>query len=136
MESKDAKQVLLRYQDGSATEEEIALVENWILYGTYSGPELTDEELLQDLAAIRQRLNIDKPQTKIKRLLPRLPAVAAAAILIIIAAGSYLLLHKPYPKQLAAKNTVHHDIAPGKYKAVLTLADGRQIGLTKAKYGI
>src|ERR1700761_496024 len=116
MEQRDARQILLKYRDGNATEEEKALVENWMLIGDHSSKELTDEELQHDLADIRQRLNIDKQQAKTTPLWPRISAVAAA-VLLILSAGIYILKHKPEAPQTIVKNTTK-DIAPGDYKAI------------------
>lgn len=57
--------------------------------------------------------------------------IAAAAVLILIATGTYLLLNKPSNEQPIASNRLPatNDIAPGGNKAVLTLADGSQIVL-------
>lgn len=60
---------------------------------------------------------------------------AAASVLLFLSFGSYFLLHK---KQGIPKNTLkqRHDLAPGGYKATLTLSSGEQISLSDAKNGI
>jgi transmembrane sensor len=126
MGQQDAKQILLKYQAGTATDEEKAFVENWLLYGTSGDPELTEDELLEDLVAIRQKLNIDTPQRKTITLWPRM----VAAALIILSVGGYFLMKQ------SAKDQLHADIAPGSNKAILTLANGQQISLTDAKFGV
>jgi ferric-dicitrate binding protein FerR (iron transport regulator) len=128
MEQNNAKQVLLNYRAGTATADEKAFVENWIVYGAESDTDLTDEELLHDLTAIRQRLNIDQPQQKVVKLWPRLAAAAAA--LLFISTAAYFLLHKQPQKLITA------DIAPGRNKAMLTLSNGKQLSLTDAKQGV
>lgn len=57
--------------------------------------------------------------------------IAAAAVLILIATGTYLLLNKPGNEQPIASNRqpATNDIAPGGNKAILALADGSQIVL-------
>jgi transmembrane sensor len=58
--------------------------------------------------------------------------VAAASVIILISLGSYLVIFKDKKtEQVVAKNTGHPegDVAPGKYSAMLKLADGRQIVL-------
>jgi len=131
MDKKNAKQILLKYQAGTATKEEKAFLENWVLYGTSEGIDLADEELLQDLAEIRLRLNIDRTPKKTVRLWPAI--AAAASILLFLSIGGYIILHKQ-PQQQTAR--LVHDIAPGGNKAVLTLSNGKQISLTDAKLGM
>ena len=134
MEQKNAKDILLRYRAGKATEQEKAFVEDWMLHGATGDINLTDEELLNDLIEIRHSLKIDKPKQKIIKLWPRI--AAAAAVLIFIGIGGYLLLRTPPPQIQLAQNKLKNDIAPGGDKAILTLADGKQISLTDAKTGI
>jgi transmembrane sensor len=135
MEQRDARQILSKHRDGNATEEEKALLESWMLNGDHDNNDLTDDELLHDLAEIRQRLNIDNLQVKTRPMWPRIAAVAAA-VFIFLTAGIYVALHKqPDAPQTIAKNAPV-DIAPGEYKAILTLSDGSNIGLTSAKQGI
>lgn len=68
-----------------------------------------------------------------KRLWPRI-AVAVSALLFL-SFGGYFLLHK---KQVVPINAVsqHHDLAPGRNKAILTLSSGEKISLSDAKNGI
>nr|WP_281389559.1 FecR family protein [Chitinophaga qingshengii] len=60
---------------------------------------------------------------------------AAAAVLILAAAGSYRLLHnrKPAP---AATVAVAADVQPGKNGAILTLANGQQVVLDNRDDGL
>ncbi len=133
MTKKSAKELLLKYQAGTATEEEKADVENWMLRGAYGDFDLDDEELLNDLMEIRQRLAIDQPQKKPIRLWQRV--AAAASILMFLSVGLYFYLHKTAPSQFTANN-YKNDIAPGGNKAILTLASGKKIVLNDAKNGI
>jgi len=132
MTKKDAKELLLKYHSGTASDEEKAFVENWMLHAAAGDLDLSDEEIVHDLAEIRQRLGIDLPQKKIVRLWPRI--AAAASILLFLSVGGYYLLHK----SANSTRTAHHspnDIAPGGNKAILTLANGQKISLTDAKNG-
>jgi ferric-dicitrate binding protein FerR (iron transport regulator) len=62
--------------------------------------------------------------------------VAAAAILVLLATGTYLLLNKSGDKQqVVSQQQPVQDIAPGGNKAVLTLADGSTIILDNAANG-
>jgi transmembrane sensor len=74
-----------------------------------------------------------------KKNLFTLPRVAAA-ILILISAGTYLFLNNKPAKDIAQSKSISRplktDISPGGNKAVLTLADGTAIILDSAQNGI
>jgi transmembrane sensor len=139
------------------SEEMLALAEKWIAgtitpeertrlfewYDRFDDTELSidgsdaaafgrlKQEMLQD---IRHRI---KPPAKIRRLTR--VSVAAAALLLLIP-GAWLALHSRTTTRLAAttpaKNTsATNDIAPGRSKATLTLADGSTITLDSAHTG-
>ncbi|HLT53518.1 MAG TPA: hypothetical protein VKZ97_06495, partial [Flavobacteriaceae bacterium] len=90
MNKKTAEEILLKYRNGKASDEEKEWVESWIVNGADFGYDLTDLELLQDLRSIRKRLDIDKPKTK--RLSWK--TIAIAASVVIIASISILLFTK------------------------------------------
>jgi hypothetical protein len=132
MTKKNAKGLLLKYQAGTITEEERYIVESWMLHGAPSDLDLPDEELIHDLAEIRQRLENKGAAVQTKHLWSAI--FAAASILLFLSFGVYLLLHKNPPPQQIAKNQIH-DVAPGGNKAILTLANGKQIVLTGTQNG-
>ncbi|MFB9843923.1 FecR family protein [Mucilaginibacter ginsenosidivorans] len=71
------------------------------------------------------------PDKKI-RLWPRI--AAAASIILAISVGGYFVLHKKQaPEQLTKAEAVN--IKPGSQKAILKLADGKQIALNEAPVG-
>jgi transmembrane sensor len=124
-----------RMNKGLATSDELAEYDAYLNRLTASqsewdndalGPEQgTREELRAMLMA-----HIDpKPVRHIAR---RWLRVAAAAVLIGLATGGYLLLHKPAQQLQVAQN---HDLAPGRNQATLTLSDGRKISLTTSTKG-
>lgn len=53
----------------------------------------------------------------------------AAAAILVLAAGTWMVVKRPAVKQDITVNTPVQDIAPGKNGAILTLADGSQITL-------
>lgn len=62
---------------------------------------------------------------------------AAAAIILLLSAGAYLLVNRPPAKAIAAKPApVKNDVMPGGNKAVLTLANGKTIVLDSAGKGL
>ncbi|MCC8425949.1 FecR family protein [Mucilaginibacter sp. UR6-11] len=127
MERKQATEILARYRAGTATEQEKVLIEDWLLHGAAGPFDLSEDELLADLLAVRRRLARDLPK---KRIIPLWARIAAAAsVLVIISLGAYRLLRGEQRPQLAAA------ILPGSNKAVLTLANGQRIYLNDAKSG-
>jgi ferric-dicitrate binding protein FerR (iron transport regulator) len=64
---------------------------------------------------------------------------AAAAILMLVATGAYVWFNQKEPKQVAVTTDTQkpgsNDVAPGKYKARLTLADGSTVILDSAATG-
>src|SRR5690606_21111274 len=132
MNKKTAEEILLKYRNGKASDEEKEWVESWILNGADFGYDLTDLELLQDLRSIRKRLDIDKPKTK--RLSWK--TIAIAASVVIIASISILLFTKD--SNTASKDTLtaQHDIPAGDNIAILTLSDGTKVKLDSTVGGI
>ncbi|SDG24614.1 FecR protein [Pedobacter terrae] len=75
-------------------------------------------------------LAVDKPRRSPKRILMNsLKWAAAAVVFVAFSLTAYLSLHKKKEHVFTA------DIAPGKNKAILTLANGRKISLSDAMKG-
>ncbi|TBO41926.1 FecR family protein [Pedobacter kyonggii] len=75
-------------------------------------------------------LAVDKPTRSPKRILMNsLKWAAAAIVFIVLSFTAYISLHKKKEHVFAS------DVAPGKNKAILTLADGRKISLSDAIAG-
>lgn len=87
------------------------------------------------LAKIGDRINQhEQGKTIIRRLFPWKKMTAVASILLFISVGGYVLWHKSTPdRQIVQHQTHYDDIAPGGNKAILTLANGKQVVLTDAK---
>lgn len=75
-------------------------------------------------------LTVDKPTQSHKRILMNsLKWAAAAVVFVVFSLTAYLSLQKK------KEHVFSTDIAPGKNKAILTLADGRKISLSDAMKG-
>lgn len=75
-------------------------------------------------------LAVDKPSRSPKRILMKsLKWAAAAVVFIVFSFAAYLSLQKKKEHVFAT------DVAPGKNKAILTLADGKKISLSDAMNG-
>jgi len=141
MNKQQAKELVQRYNQGLATAEEKAMLENWYMQKSDS-LSLVDEEI--DFNAIDTTLRAATfnyaglqeqhaaVATKRFKLWPRIAAVAS--IILVIAAGLlYFNYNQTTPGGLNAARD--NDIAAGSNKAILTLANGKQIVLTDAKNG-
>lgn len=140
MNTKDAKQLIKKYQTGDVTQEELALIEKWVLLGTVKDLDLSDKELAADFADLRGRLPLHY-QSKQRKLWPRI--AVAAAVLLIVGMGLFFgrnVLNRQAGEgrhqDAAAANYNNHDIPPGKNTATLLLANGKTINLSDAKSGV
>ncbi len=134
MNKQEVLELLKRYNAGDCSAEEKDLVESWYLQFERTDAEaLPDEQRSADLEAIRKSLPVHQPRVR------RTPALykiaAAAAIVSIISTAAYFAFHSTgVPSQgIAAIDRV---AKPGDNKAVLTLANGKQIVLTNASNGL
>ncbi len=140
MDKQSFFSLLDKYQDGTASSAEKALIEEYYRRMEMAGrTELTADEETALKEAMYQQIsaNLWEPGTKvipIKRTSYSM-AAAAAILLAMIGAGSYFfLLKKPdaRPTQPDIVKTKPRDLPPGRDAAVLTLADGRTIVLDSA----
>ncbi|QNK64802.1 FecR family protein [Pedobacter sp. PAMC26386] len=130
MQEKEINEIIHKYKNGIASEEEKALLESWYLQYQEPGEfkyELQDR--LEDAEELWECLQHQKPIHH----LTLWPKIVAA--MLIIALSSIFLLKKKIISPTLSKQTVQQDILPGGNKAVLTLADGTQVSLTDAKNG-
>jgi transmembrane sensor len=130
MAKKNLKNILSAYHKGDITQEDKALVENWLAFGKHEATELTEREVEQDLLTIDVGLPIVKPRP-VMVLWSRL-AAAAVILLLLSFGGAY---YAGWGIFRTSQNVYVNDIAPGGNKAVLTLANGQKISLTDAKDG-
>jgi transmembrane sensor len=137
--------LLNKYRDGTASDAEIALIEEYYRRLESAGTtQLTGEEeaALKELLykKITSHIGLHEPQeqgttvqeTKVialQRKNYRLVAAAAAVLVMAGATGYYWLVNKPQTTstQPVTAKTIHKDLPPGKDAAVLTLADGKKI---------
>ncbi|EOR92679.1 putative anti-sigma factor [Arcticibacter svalbardensis MN12-7] len=135
MQDQDAKTLLSKFQAGTCTDEEKAIIENWIMFGHVTEFDLSNKEIVADLAEIRRGLPL-KERNKVIGMWPKI--AAAASVLLIISVA--LLLHTNnktvHQKQIVkVLNKPKEVIVPGSNKAFITLADGSKISLTDASSG-
>ncbi|MBB5440689.1 ferric-dicitrate binding protein FerR (iron transport regulator) [Pedobacter sp. AK017] len=134
---QDVQQLLSKHKAGTATAQEIALVNRW--YATEAArlnmpegpPEpLLEEQLIWDRIKAAIPLNSELPvkEAKPKKLNDLKWLAIAASLLILLSAGFYLYKNT-YNHEAEMARLRAHDIKPGGNKATLTLADGTQLAL-------
>lgn len=128
MKSIEAKELLRKYTEGTCTEKEKYLFEQWYnnlnradrLQITEIDLEETEKEMLHTLLK-----KIQEPRRIL--LWPKI----AAAILVILSFGGYFFMNHRSIPQTSQTN----EIVPGTNKAMLTLSNGKQISLSDAQNG-
>lgn len=125
-----------KWLDGNITEQEKAEFDQW--YNSFDDTyhEIDSEENEPLLEKRLQESIFSKAgihQTlKVQRTFPLYRIAAAAAVLFILATGTYFILrYRDQQEQLV----LSRHILPGTNKAVLTLSDGKQVVLNAVKNG-
>jgi len=141
MENSHLKYLLKKYLENTATEAERREVDEW--YENFEGQQGLSETMdtgekadfeKRMLSRINTRLDA-RPVPGVPKIIPWRRIAVAASVLVVLSIGGYLALHRPQPVQQTAQNQPK-DIAPGSNKAILTLANGKQIVVTGATNGI
>lgn len=135
MDTKNAKELIEKYQAGMATPEEVALIEKWVTLGSVKALDLSEDELAVDFSMIRTKLPL-KYEAKRVQLWPRIVTVAAAVALIVLGVYFFSAPRNSDTETNLAQQAAVNDIAPGKNGATITLANGQVIQLSDAKNGV
>jgi transmembrane sensor len=130
MDQEEINRLIEKYKIGTATDQERDTLNLWYRNTAYSDVIYPDEEKATETRILSRLLSEITPATKIKRWKA---FTAAASVILGLSVGSYFLLNKQGDQQLVEIKT--HDIAPGSNKAILTLANGKQIILNNAQDG-
>lgn len=136
MNEQKAQILIDKYNNGTASPEERAWVDHWYMKEA-SGKRLTEEEDFEHLnqeiwegTLKRSGLSEKKPQPEIWSRI-----AAAAAVLLLIAAGTYFYKTAYLPDSPKKVQQYVQDIPAGGNKAVLTLANGEKVILTDVGEG-
>ncbi|MDR2282512.1 MAG: FecR domain-containing protein [Sphingobacterium sp.] len=121
MANRKAAEILDRYNAGTATPEEVALVESWYLRYKTPPSDLNVRDLISEEELGLQRL---KEVTVARRRFGRWKTMAAAAILLI--GLSWLGIHRYHSVPTNSMGAVIGE----KESAILTLADGKRVVLS------
>lgn len=133
MTSQQAKKLLKKYNNGTATKEERNLLESWFLKlkAEQQPHDLSDKIINNDTDEVWLALKESRQHAKSIILWPRI--AAAASILVFLSVGGYFLLHKKPVVEIAQNQK--NDIAPGGNKAILK-SHGKTFSITDAKSGL
>jgi transmembrane sensor len=139
MDKQSFFSILDKYQDGTASAAEKALIEEYYRRMEKAGKtELTADEEAEIRRTMYNQIaaGFDEPGAKVVPLKRSYSKVAAAAVILtMIGAGSYLFLFKKpvtEPAHAETAKTKPRDLPPGRDAAVLTLGDGHTIILDSA----
>ena len=138
MNKEQAQELFEKYKLGICTPEEKLLLERWYLEESVRQPmpEAPEDPSKEEQIIWNRILEILPAEPKILRLRKWYSIAAAAAILIFLSIGLYFVVNKPVQQQIAGNQIHKNDIGPGGNKAILTLADGKEIALTGARNGL
>lgn len=135
MKSEKFKELVEKYLDGKINNEEEQLL--FLYYDKIQGNvQAWDEELLgsQEDARLRLLNNIISDVKQHQPAKPKRKWIAVAALWFsILSVGGLLYFYQPVVQ--ADKTAIQEDIPAGKYRAVLTLADGSKILLDDQSHG-
>jgi transmembrane sensor len=123
----DAEQEQMKEWDDSHLDELLVLPDH------SGGPEAVKQKMLNQVLA---GMAVDKPKSA--RLWPRIAVAAAAVVAITLGVWLYFVSYSGGRHSEASRDllTYANDIAPGKNRATLTLADGKVINLSEVKSGV
>ncbi|PTS96403.1 hypothetical protein DBR11_19185 [Pedobacter sp. HMWF019] len=136
MIKKDAKELLKKYSFGTCNPEEKAWLETWYLDWKKEDELNLSEEAFEAAEKIMWA-NLNGRMLKEAKVpvIQRLIYIAAAVFILVSAA--VLFFHNPAKTDISIKTgyTIN-DIDPGTDKAILTLANGKQLTLEGTKKGL
>src|SRR5690606_16115457 len=129
---KNMEHLLQKYLSGTCTPDERLQVEHWYRQLDLQGGLPSREQMEIDLAEVRNRLPIHKERR------PAFWYVAAATVAAMLAVGVYMYRtssERPGTEMGMAAISLPDDLAPGGNRAILQLADGREIVLDERTDG-
>lgn len=122
-----AAELFEKYQSGTLSEEEHALLHSW--FRTYTDPsveniKLSDEELAEMHEQLLKRFK-DREPSLLKKIIP---LIAAACIFIALATSLYLYFYKAPQDHM--NNALANDVQPGGSRAYWITEEGETFNLT------
>ncbi len=134
METKNAKEILERYHQGTCSEEEKSWVETWHLQQLKESRFTADpEDITRIQEEVKTKIDADIHYTikRIRRKNQILKISAVAASLVLLLGGSYFFSRQSDKTAINQGALQQADIQPGGNKAVLLSSDGSTIQLSE-----
>ncbi|MDR6783217.1 transmembrane sensor [Pedobacter africanus] len=136
MDKYQAKELISKYKQGTTTEKERLLIEQWFLADLEESACVPDRKRIDAAdrrisAHLQQHIGAAKPAGQ-----PLWLRVAGVAAVVAIAFGIWFYAIRPSAGESATPRNYANDIQPGKHTATLTLANGRTLALSDAKSGV
>ncbi|RQO75105.1 anti-sigma factor [Pedobacter sp. KBW06] len=128
---KKATDLLDKYNSGIATDEEKVTVESWYLKYKTEATDLSQQKIEQEYLLGLEKLTRHMDHSSSLRLWPRM--VAAAVLFFVLGIGIFFVFRPARQQERISYR--QNEIGIGGNRAVLTLADGRNISLTDAVNG-
>lgn len=129
------EELIKKYNEGSCTDEEKAIVESWYLKELAESTFVPTEKKI-GLVNKRMRKAVSDHSREdtayIRKLWPRI--IAAASVIFLLIIGGYFLNKKPPVQKITVNKPVV--ISAGSNKATLTLGNGKKLVLTGGKKGV
>lgn len=137
--TKEFLELRKKYLNNTATPAEIQLLEEY--YALFADEaDATEQMTTSEIASMEEYLKKGIAQRIVaneKTVTPfyKRTLVRAAAILVFISTGIFLLYNKRSTQQIVNNKPDTHDVAPGGNKAILTLSNGAKVVLNSVKNG-
>ncbi|MGF7230972.1 FecR family protein [Arachidicoccus sp.] len=140
MLSEDLKELIGKYLDGTATEEERSAVLQW-----YRSTDLSEVSIdvssNMEASEIKNRISLKLQQHIKKQLQPNAGSwlrrmSAAALVLLLLGMGGYFFLYRFSKSTKVRSIAIHQDLLPGHSGAILHLSDGKTIVLDSIQNGL
>ncbi|MES2267197.1 MAG: FecR domain-containing protein [Bacteroidota bacterium] len=132
MTETELKGLLTRIENGTATDEEKAYIENWLLqYSPDSDKAYQPAEILADAGMVWDKIAPVHFKPAVKPMWPRI--AAAASIVLALATGGYALLQRQAAQKKMVTNIER--LVPRQSGLVLTLNTGKRIALNPSANG-
>ncbi|WP_158799781.1 FecR family protein [Pedobacter sp. L105] len=130
MTREELNEIIERYAAGMTSEEEDAFLDNlYLQYYDDQPMDVSYSDRSDDLN--RVKASLDEQYKEYKKSKVKLwPSIAIAATALCIISISLYCYNKQIERQRYNDFTILNDIAPGSGKAVLTLSNGKKIGLS------
>ncbi|MFZ4260446.1 FecR family protein [Sphingobacterium sp. HJSM2_6] len=125
---QEAQNLLRRYEEGTCSEEELVLLEQWYNNLNLSKSELSEKEMIADLVDLLNRLNQISNRTS---YFPFKKLISAAALLFCVCVIGFVWKNQLKKQEIEKSKLLAESINPGSSQAILTLEDGKEYVLDK-----